>query len=564
MYMKNLALLSSVAALAVLSATSGYAQVIPGSASPDIRSRQLQIQEKAPKVSGQPVISSDEGQSAKEIKGGLSFTLKSITIENSTVFKDGELESIYKDKIGTKISVSQLNKITSDITSYYRNKGYILTRAVLPPQQINGGNVKIRIVEGFINSVKIQGDDAANDELIKAYGERIRAEKPLNVETLERYLLLMEDLPGVEARAVLQPAPNTQGASDIIVNIKRKPIEGSATFDNRGSRFLGPEQLGLTAAFNNVIGVNDQTQFRIVNTPFGFHELQFGEVRHEEQLGTDGTKGILSASYVQTEPQFNLKPFEIVGKSNAYSAGISHPLLRSRRENWFVNGDFTFRNSELDTLGSDLSYDKTRVFAIATSYDVVDSTSAINRAELRYARGVDIGTKVRTQPHSRANGQPVFDKFTSKLSRIQPIDGPWSVTASAAGQWSPDTLYASEEFAIGGAEFGSAYDSAELTGDSGAAGRIELQYNEAPQLSYLSQYQVYGFYDIGRVWNRLPITGSEASTADLSSTGLGVRFNVSEQISGGFEGALPLTKKVSAFGADGGDPRVFFNLQYRY
>jgi hemolysin activation/secretion protein len=86
--------------------------------------------------------------------------------------------------------------------------------------------------------------------------------------------------------------------------------------------------------------------------------------------------------------------------------------------------------------------------------------------------------------------------------------------------------------------------------------------NVATQLDYLSQYQLYGFYDIGRVWNHDPIAGSESNHSELSSAGIGVRYNISEQLSGGFEGAKPLTRDVAATGDN--DPRFFFNLQYRY
>ena len=561
--MKKLLLLSATTCITAY-ASLAAAQVIPGTAAPDLRQRQLEIKDVKPTVSNKPLIAVDEQKPVRDTKSGLKFTLKSVVIENNTVFTKGELETLYKDLIGTQVTVGQLNKTADDITAYYRNKGYILTRAVVPPQEINSGNVKIRIVEGFINEVKIQGDDALNDKILRGYADKIRAEKPLNVENLERYLLLMEDLPGVEARAVLQASPTTPGASDVVVNIKRKPIEASAIADNRGSRFLGPEQLNLTAAFNNLISQDDQTQFRIVNTPFDIDELFFGEIRHEEQVGSEGTKAIFSGSYIKTHPGYSLEPFDVVGTSYAFSAGLSHPLIRSRRENWFVNTDATIRDSDLNSLGSGLSHDKTRVLGFATSYDFVDFTSAINRADFRYARGLGIATDVEAKPRSRANGQPVFDKFTTRLSRIQPISGPWSIEARAAGQYSPDPLVASEEFAIGGADFGSAYDSAEITGDSGAAGRIELQFNKAPQQNYLNQYQVYGFYDIGRVWNHDPIAGSEQAVTSLSSTGLGVRFNVNEQISGGVEGALPLTRKVAAYGADGADPRLFVSLQYRY
>lgn len=553
-----------VLATVCFAAMDAHAQAVnvPNTARPDVLQRQLRIEDTAPTVSGAPLIMMEDDAGARQIKGDVRFKLNSVGLEESTVFGPAELEHLYKDYVGTEIALDTLNKIAADITSYYRNEGYILTRAVVPPQRIAGGNVKIRVVEGFVNEVRVEGE-RADDPLIRQYADKIRASKPLDVEKLERYLLLMEDLPGVEARAVLQPSPDVQGASDIVVNITRKPVEFSATLDNRGSRFLGPEQLGVTAAFNDLLSMNDQTQVRVVNSILDPNELVYGEVRHEQQLGTEGTKLVVSASHVETRPEFTLEPFDIVGKSTAFSAGVSHPILRSRRANWFVNGDFTARNVNVDSLDLDLYYDKTRVFGVGTSYDFVDSLSSVNRIEAKLHKGMAFGTQIENQFQSRANGKASFTKVTAKASRIQPISGPWSAYAAASGQYSADPLLASEEFSLGGAEFGSAYDSAEITGDSGAAARVELQYNQAPQ-TFVSQYQLYGFYDIGRVWNRSPIPGSENPHDSLSSTGLGLRFNVNESVSGGLEGALPLTRKVATFGEDGADPRVFFNLQYRY
>jgi hemolysin activation/secretion protein len=133
-----------------------------------------------------------------------------------------------------------------------------------------------------------------------------------------------------------------------------------------------------------------------------------------------------------------------------------------------------------------------------------------------------------------------------------------------SGQYSFQPLVASEEFAVGGPEYGSAFDSAEITGDSGIASRLELQFNKSRESEYLSQYQIYTFLDGGAVWNQDVIANTEEKDDSIASTGLGARFNLLEALSGSIEGALPIDNKVAAFGADGGDPRVFFSLQYRY
>lgn len=542
--------------------TAAVAQVIPNSARPEVTERRYRIQDEPTKL-GKSSLIKVEDEKTKPIAGGMQFTLKGIKIEGETAYSEDELKPLYADKIGTKVTVGELNAIADDITKHYRNNGYILTRAVVPPQRADGGVITIRVVEGFINDVKITGDAADNSQ-IQLFADKIRASKPLNVAALERYLLLMDDLPGLEARAVLQPAANVPAASDVIVTVTRKKYEFTANLDNRGSRFLGPIQGGFTAGVNNVFRAEDQTQLRILSSILQPDEMIYAELRHEQQLGAEGTKAVISATHTVTHPDSAvLAPLDIVGISDSFSAGLIHPFLRSRQSNWFVNGDFTARNVDVNSLSTDLYADKTRVLSLGTSYDFIDSTAAITRMDLNLAQGLALGTKIEGQPHSRANGEDNFTKFGGRVSRIQPIDGPWSVYTIVSGQYSFDPLYASEEFALGGAEFGSAYDPAELTGDTGLAGRLELQYNDNPE-GWVSQYQLYGFYDGGKVWNRSPVPGSESAHASLTSTGLGVRFNVADSVSGGLEGSVPLTHDVAANGTDGNASRLFFNLQYRY
>jgi len=54
------------------------------------------------------------------------------------------------------ITVAELQQIVQDITNYYRNNGYILSRAVLPPQHVANGVVYVQVIEGYIDHVKVR------------------------------------------------------------------------------------------------------------------------------------------------------------------------------------------------------------------------------------------------------------------------------------------------------------------------------------------------------------------------------------------------------------------------
>jgi hemolysin activation/secretion protein len=229
----------------------------------------------------------------------------------------------------------------------------------------------------------------------------------------------------------------------------------------------------------------------------------------------------------------------------------------------FVNSDFTVQRINLEALDANLYQDNLRVLRAGSTYDFVDSTNAVNRIEANVFKGFGWDTDNGGLSHSRANGNASFWKGTANITRIQPVYEQFSFFASVDGQMASRGLFAAEEYALGGERFGSAFDPAELSGDSAIASRFELQYNGVSESKFLPSYQPYVFYDIGRVWNRGAIA-SELRAASLASAGVGTRFNIADSVTGGLEYAFPLTRSVATGGADGDAGRLFFNLQYRY
>lgn len=538
------------------------AQQVPSTAQPARVQERLRFEESRPTVGGASIITvPDEAGKDKKLAGGAKFKLKGVSFENLTAFSKDEVAANYSDYVGKDVTLGTLNEIAGKITVQYRNAGYILSRAVIPPQRIGDGVVKIKIVEGYVNRVTVQGP-GADSSLIGKYANKIRAAKPLNAATLERYLLLMEDLPGVSANAVLKPS-SAPGASDVVITLKQKHLEGAVTVDNRGTRYMGPVQIGLDNHLNNITGWYDHT---LVRTNFTSHvtELQFFQLVHEEQLDSEGTKLTLGASHTRTSPAYRIKNLRVSGVDASYFAQVSHPFIRSRQTNWFGNVEYDYRRTKSMSLGLPLYTDRMHIARMGSTYDFLDRWSAINRFEGRFSKGLNYGDDGYPFIRSRNNAHTDFYKFNGSASRLQPIYGPFSLFVAAAGQASSNALLSAEQFGIGGANFGSAYDPSEITGDSGIAARTELQYNRYNEFEWLTSYQVYGFYDVGSVWLRNPAAGLE-SRESLASLGMGVRFNILEPLSGNLEVAMPMTHDVAANSpSNGDDARVFFSLAYRY
>ncbi len=66
----------------------------------------------------------------------IKFKLGDIELVGNHVISTQVLSLLYKDKIGKEITVADLFAIVQNITNFYRNNGYIISRAILPPQHV--------------------------------------------------------------------------------------------------------------------------------------------------------------------------------------------------------------------------------------------------------------------------------------------------------------------------------------------------------------------------------------------------------------------------------------------
>lgn len=161
---------------------------------------------------------------------------------------------------------------------------------------------------------------------------------------------------------------------------------------------------------------------------------------------------------------------------------------------------------------------------------------------------------------SRAKGRPDFLKLTAELTRLQQLSDRFSLVATFAGQYSARPLLASEEFALGGPNFGRGYDDGEMSADSGVAASLELRYAVSTDRFLPSGAHVYTFVDGGHIWSRSE--SAPLTRAKLSSYGAGMRANLTKNLYATIEVAKPMSSDVLTQGNK--DPRVFFSLSAQY
>lgn len=552
-----------------LLAGSSWSQVpsLPGSVQPAQVGRAIKSEQ--PSVRQQvlpPMLTEKEPQqkalSAQAQK--IKFQLNKIILVGNHVYSTKQLEFIYAKYVGKTISVADLFGIVQSITNYYRNNGYILSRAILPPQHVKNGVVKIQIIEGYIGKVDVSGQFKGAKCIVQAFGEKIRECPPLEISRMEKYMLLTNEIPGTTVKAVLAPSKTQTGAADLTLVTETRPFMGYVSYDNYGTLYIGPQQMTANIQANSMLVSGDSSQFTIVKTPKG-QELTYLDANYNMPVNAEGVRWLLGGTRVKTHPLFFLTPAEIDGLSVNYYTTLFFPAIRKRSESLTYRAGFNYLNSPVTAIGTPLYSDSLRSLDLGLTYNFADRYAGSNLFSADIRQGLPIwgyssNSNIQTATTSRPGGRGDYTKFMMTFSRLQAIKGPISLYGIIQGQYAFSALLAEEQYTFGGPILGRGYDVAELIGDKGLSGGLELRYDRAFE-KILQNIQAYIFYDAGAVWNYYFVGGTPIKQS-ATSAGIGMRFNMTKYISGNVMWAQPLTRQVAAeaLRGQGKHPRVFFSV----
>ncbi len=557
------------ACLAALSAPA-FAQTVPGTNTPAPGSAtpgRVEDQFQTPKFKSDLVpqvnIPEVRYEGAPDGADRITFVLQDLNIDGVTAYTPAELRTVYAGDVGKTISLARLYDLAASLTRKYRNDGYIITQVIVPAQTIQSGVVRLQVVEGSIDQVTVEGDTKGSAR-IQELADNLKHEKPLTARGLERQLLLINDLPGVTARSVISPSATQTGRADIRIIVERDPIEYLIGADNYGSRYLGPVQLTGAVQVNNPAGLNDKINLQTVVVPED-DELYYGYAAWTVPLNSYGTNLTLDLSHADTEPGYDLEMFDFEGYSTTYGAQVDHSFIRTRNENLSGRVRFDWRRA---TTRSDLGFsteDEIRSLRLGGRYEMLSTLLgvSINTFDIQASKGLGVfgASDENDSTLSRADGDPQYTKIEGEYQRLQRLGSDFNILLGVKGQLASNALLSSEEFGIGGMDYGRGYEPSEIVGDDGISGKLELQWNKPLFQTTLSSSQLFAFYDVGSVWNKDATTSADKRNS-IASTGIGARTTIGDSLTVDALVALPLTADVST--AEDKDPRFFIGTTKRF
>jgi len=475
-------------------------------------------------------LSIEDSRSVVDPGAGPRFTIKKIKVTGNTLIDDTLLAPILEVGDGMEVTLGTLHLIAQEITSLYSMRGYVLTRAYIPEQEIENGVVTIQVVEGKLGKFEVEGNEKFKSEEIIARLKPMQDDPALKESTLEKYLLGLNAIRGLKVKAVLKPG-ELFGTSDLTLQVEEsRTYHVAFDADNFGSRFTGEQRYGLTGEAGSLFAMGDRFSVRGVTSN---EDQLYINPSYSIPIGPYGTTATLSYTYTDFNLGGNLAVLNAGGEANIFTMDLTHSLIRTRSSEFHLSLGSEIRNFKNELAGASSSDDKLRDIYFEAGGFLKDSFRAHSFYALRLQQGLS-ETDVSDPLNSRFQGRGDALISSFDVTRYQSaFIGKTYLIMKARGQVASKRLLSPDQFAIGG--FGSVrgYPLAEAAGDNGFVVSTELVVPfpfkttliKSPKPVRVDQVlSFFAFLEHGQVFikNRQPGENDQ----DLSGAGLGLRLNL--------------------------------------
>ena len=452
--------------------------------------------------------------------------VKDFTIDGQDIFSEDTLKALLADKKGKELSFRDIQDGADRITHYFRQKGYIVAKTYIPPQDVTAGIVHYHVEVGRFDTPSITNKTNIRDSAIRKQAQAVKEGEYVTRDKLERAVWLVSDMAGADARVALSRGRNP---GTVKLDMTVEPYVGKhglVSADNYGSRAMGYNEYSLDYDFWNPARNGDHLMASISTT--GRHMFNWG-TNYITPLAKDGLKLTVGYNVFSYDMGDEWAMYKGVGTSRVTSLGLDYAIRRSRRHNLYTGLRFEHSEIKDEYRAYDATYgDKTGNALVLSLYGDDQDTAGMTDWRLDWKLG-HINNRAFHSDNIYARwmaGDPDtngdYSKIRGHIERHQNINERSYLLLSAYGQYAFTPLDSSEHFSLGGPYGVKAYPTSEGSGDSGYITRAEYRWL-IPLEAYDQQLQLAFYAEHGGVW--IDRNGGDSGTKNhrnLQGAGIGI------------------------------------------
>lgn len=494
-----------------------------------------------------------------------NIVVRQFQVVGSTVFSDAEFDEILAEFTNTPISFAQLLQAQEAVTRKYVDAKYITSGAYIPPQTLENNVVEIRVIEGSVEEINIQGLDRLRPGYLRGR-LAVASKAPLNQDKLLQALQVLQLDPLIETLSVELAAGIRPGSSILDVTVtEADAFEAIARIDNQRSPSVGSVRRQLGFTHQNLLGFGDRLNVSYINTKGSDSLDNFGyTVPINVHNGTLGFRHSRTNSNIIEEP-FTL--IDIVSESRLYELSLRQPVLQTPNKEVALGLNFGHQKSQTFILG-DIGFplsngaDDNGVTKISAFRFFQEYTNRNSRQVFALRSQFNLGTSLFGATVNDSAPDSKFFSWRGQGQYLRLLTPNTTLLLRGDLQFAAEPLVPLEQFSVGGASSVRGYRQDSQLADNGLFASAELRQVVARIPSLNSTIEVAPFLDFGSAWNH-GNSSAKVSKNSLWSVGLGLRWLMGNNFNARLDWGIPLVELQST-GDSLQENGIYFSMEYRF
>ncbi|MEV9615190.1 ShlB/FhaC/HecB family hemolysin secretion/activation protein [Aliarcobacter butzleri] len=490
--------INKIISLSILSSS-----ILLGATLPNVNSGTIQKQLVTPNVQVEKKenvqIQGIQSDNVKTDVNNKKIFIKDFTFKNNIAVSGDELKQSLKTFADKELSYNQIQEVLAVVTKVYRDKGYFVTRAYLEKQDLikNDNVLNITIIEGKYSEIKLNNNSLVNNDTLQSILDNVKSNNIINVEDIQRALLLINDRAGVKVTSSSLEAGKEAGSSNLVVDTIATPkVNGYVVADNYGSRFTGYNRIQALANVNSLSSVGDK--LTISGLVSNGADLKNGKLAYELPLMSNGLKADFAYSRTNYSLVKEYKALDADGNSNIYEVGVSYPIVLKTDETLWTKIKYYHKN--FNDYETNVKYEDKYINSVVASLDY-EKNYFLGNFPSRLISNLNLTTGHLSNTSNEDDGN--YNKIDAYLSNEIAFSEIISLNSTLSAQkvLGHKNLDGSEDLSLGGAYGVRLYPDSEQSAENGYILNLELL-SKLPSISSYS-HKIGLFYDIGDVYQEI-------------------------------------------------------------
>lgn len=506
-----------------------------------------------------PSLSAAQGAAVPEVR----FTVTRFTVTGDNPLSNEATGRVLAGYTGEYSGLDGLLAAADALEQALAAAGHGFHRVSLPPQTLDGGEVRLHVVQFRLGQVQVEGVQHFSADGVRASLPMLRPGTPPHTERIARGVAVANRHPS-KTLAVSMRQGEAPDTVDAVVKVReRRPWSVFALLNNTGTTQTGRSRLSVGAQHANLFGRDHVLTASGTTSPQNFGGVRQYGVSY--QVPFYAASGWLTLSWVHSSVDTGqvAQFFDVSGSGTFWGANWRQELARrgALRQAWSISLQDRRFDNDVRFLGAPLgSVVRSRPLQLRWDGEYVRQAGNL-RAYAAYVHNLWGGSNNDDTDYAaaRAGAKRDWNVLRAGVEASQALGAGWHAQARADAQWAGEALIPGEQLGLGGAHSIRGFEERAVAADNGVVASLELW---APAIARAPGLRLLGFVDAGYKDLERPLPGEDANDW-LASAGVGARYTWRDNLSATLDYGRVLNH-ARGTASDAGNSRWHLSVLYRY